>query len=417
MSAAPDVLIIGAGLAGLCCARRLHESGVTFQILEASEEVGGRVRTEKVEGFLLDCGFQVLLTAYPEAQRVLDYAALDLHPFYPGALVRFAGAFHRIADPWRHPRDAIHTMCAPIGTLKDKWGIARLRRKVLTGSLADLFQRPETSTLQALQAAGFSPTVTARFFRPFLGGIFLEPDLRTSSRMFEFMFRMLASGDTALPAGGMGAIAAQLAAALPEGAIRNKAQVTAVQENQVILASGERLGTKTVVVATEGPEAARLLYGLPAPGSRSVTCLYFAADEPPISEPILVLNGEDTGVVNNMCVPSVVAPSYAPVGAALISATVLGNPYQDDETLENLVRAQMAEWFGATVEHWRHLRTYRILHAQPEQSPPTLAVPERPVQLHPGLYVCGDHRDTASIQGAMVSGRRAAEAILAELSH
>jgi phytoene dehydrogenase-like protein len=411
----PEVLIVGAGLAGLCCARRLQESGISFHILEASAAIGGRVRTDRVEGFLLDHGFQVLLTAYPEAQRVLDYAALELYPFYPGALVRHQGAFHRVVDPWRRPKKAIGAVCSPVGTLKDKLGIARLRRRVQAGSLDDLFRRPETSTLQALQDAGFSASIIDRFFRPFFGGIFLERNLRTSSRMFEFVFRMLALGDIALPAGGMGAIPEQLAASLPDGTIRTKVQVTAIHDNSVTLASGERLSANAVVVATEGPEAARLLYGLPAPGSRSVTCLYFAADTPPLSEPILLLNSEETGPVNNLCVPSVVAPSYAPPGAALISATVLGNPYHDDATLESAVRAQMCEWFGSPVTDWRHLRTYRILHAQPEQSPPTLTVPERPVQLQPGLFVCGDHRDTASIQGAMVSGRRAAEAVLAEL--
>ncbi|MEW6297612.1 MAG: NAD(P)/FAD-dependent oxidoreductase [Thermodesulfobacteriota bacterium] len=415
MSAAPDVLIIGAGLAGLCCARRLHEGGVAFQVLEASEAVGGRIKTDPVEGFLLDQGFQVLLTAYPEARRVLDYAALDLRPFYPGVLVRCGGAFHRIADPWRRPKDAIRTACSPVGTVRDKVGIARLRRRVLAGTLEDLFRRPETSTLDALQRAGFSATIVDRFFRPLFGGIFLERDLRTSSRMFEFMFRMLASGDTALPAAGMRAVVAQLATTLPEGAVRQKARVTAIRQRHVTLASGEQLDAKAIVVATEGPEAARLLYGVPAPGSRGVTCLYFAADEPPVSEPMLVLNGESAGVVNNLCVPSLVAPSYAPPGAALVSATVLGNPYQDDLTLEQVVRAQLVEWFGAAVHRWRHLRTYRIVHALPEQSPPALAVPERPVQLGPGLFICGDHRDTASINGAMASGRRAAEAVLAEL--
>lgn len=413
MSNAPDVLIVGAGLAGLCCARRLQESGVSFQILEASETIGGRVRTDHVEGFLLDQGFQVLLTAYPEAQRVLDYAALALRPFYPGALVRYGGAFHRIADPWRRPREMLRTACSPIGTLGDKIKVARLRRRLLAGTLADLFQRPETSTLEALQGAGFSAAIIDRFFRPFFGGIFLERDLRTSSRMFDFVFRMLALGDTALPAAGMQAIAAQLAASLPTTAIRRQARVSAVRAQRVTLASGEELHARAIVVATEGPEAARLLPGVPTPGSRSVTCLYFAAAQPPLSEPILVLNGEPTGIINNMCVPSLVAPSYAPPGAALVSVTVLGNPYQDDRTLEQIVRAQLAEWFGAAVHQWRHLRTYRILHALPEQSPPALTL--REPQLDPGLFLCGDHRDTASINGAMASGRRAAEAVLAAL--
>ncbi len=179
------------------------------------------------------------------------------------------------------------------------------------------------------------------------------------------------------------------------------------------LESGETVGGDAVVVATEGPEAARLA-SLPAPGSRPVTCLYFAAEHAPLAEPLLVLDGDGTGPVNNLCFPTQVAPAYGPAGATLVSASVVGGAAGDAEeaALERAVRAQAEGWFGAEVRGWRHLRTYHIRHAQPEQRPGTLEPVERPVRLASGLFVCGDHRDTASLHGAMLSGRRAAEAIL-----
>jgi phytoene dehydrogenase-like protein len=410
----PDVVLVGAGLAGLACALRLQEAGASVRVLEASDGVGGRVRTDVVDGFRLDRGFQVLLTAYPEARRVLDYAALDLRPFLPGALVRRSSHFHELSDPWRRPSRLWTTLTAGVGTLADRLRMARLRGRTQHGSLPELFRRPETSTIERLHAEGFSPEMIEAFFRPFLGGIFLDRSLSASSRMLEFVFRMMAEGDVAVPASGMGAIPEQMSARLPEGTIRLGARVGSAGPRQVRLESGETIAAEAVVVATEGPEAARLT-GLPAPGSRPVTCLYFAAERAPIAEPILVLDGDGTGPVNNLCFPTQAAPGYGPPGATLVSASVVGGAAGDagEPALERAVRAQMEAWFGAEARRWRHLRTYRIHHAQPEQRPGALEPVERPVRLESGLFVCGDHRDTASLHGAMLSGRRAAEAVLA----
>jgi phytoene dehydrogenase-like protein len=407
-----DVIIVGAGLAGLSCARELQAHGISFQIVEASDGVGGRVRTDEVDGFLLDRGFQVLLTAYPETQRVLDYERLDLRPFYSGSLIWYGGELHKLADPWREPLDGVRGITSPIGTLADKARVGLLRSRVIQGSIEELFQRPEKTTLQALRDEGFSDSIIERFFRPFLGGVFLSRDLDTSSRLFEFLFRMFSLGKTAVPALGIQQIPLQLAAMLPEGAVRLHSEVTAVKPGQITVAGGETLTAEIVVVATEGPAAARLLgQAVAAPRSRSVTCLYFAAAEPPVTEPILVLNGMGQGLVNNLHVADRVARTYAPVGQHLISVTVLGNPEGDDATLETAVRQELQEWFGSQTSAWRHLRTYRIRHAQPHQPPPTLQPPQRTVRLETGLYVCGDYRDNASINGAMVSGWRTGAAI------
>jgi phytoene dehydrogenase-like protein len=365
-----------------------------------------------VGGFRLDRGFQVLLTAYPETRRVLDYAGLDLRSFVPGALVRREGRFHELSDPWRRPTRLLSTLLSGVGALADRLRMARYRSRVRAGGLSALFERPETTALERLRGEGFSEPMIDAFFRPFFGGVLLDRRLSASSRMLDFVFRMMAEGEVALPAEGMGAIPKQMTRRLPEGTVRLGARVASVSRREVRLESGERVAARAVVVATEGPEAARLTGQLPAPGSRSVTALYFSAERAPIAEPTLILDGDGHGPVNNLCFPSQVAPSYSPAGATLVSASVLEEP-ENPDTLEPAVRAQLSEWFGGQVARWRLLRTYRIPHAQPDQTPPALEPAERPVELADGLFVCGDHRDTASLHGALVSGRRAAEAVRA----
>jgi len=406
------VVIVGAGLAGLACARHLSAAGRAVLLCEQSDGVGGRVRTDTVDGFLLDRGFQVLLEAYPEARTHFDYARLGLVPFFPGALVRTEGAFHLVADPFRAPLHAVSGLFSPIGSLGDKLRVLALRRAAQRGSLEELFRRPETTTRDALARHGFSPTMISRFFEPFLGGIFLGRDLETSSRMLEFVFRMMADGDTCLPAHGMGSLSTQLADALPAGAVQLRRHVTAVAPDGVRLEDGTHLPASAVVVATEGDVAAHLTGAFPAPAFRSCATLYFDAPTAPLRGRKLILNG-GLGLVNTLCVPSDLCPAYAPAGRALVSVTVLGTPSQDDAALTGAVRAELIAWYGAaTVLSWRHLRTYRIRWAQPDQNPPALEPAERPVQLTPTLFVAGDHRDTASIHGALASGRRAAAAVL-----
>jgi phytoene dehydrogenase-like protein len=411
----PAVLVVGAGLSGLACALHLSEAGVPTLLMEASDGVGGRVRTDVVAGFRLDRGFQVLLSAYPETRRVLDYGALDLRSFRPGALVRRGGRFHELSDPWRRPSRALSTLLSDIGTFADRLRMARYRARVRSGSLAALLQRPEITALQRLRDQGFSQTMIDAFFRPLFGGVLLDRSLSASSRMLDFVFRMMAQGDVALPSAGMGAIPQQIARRLPGGTVRLRSRVVSATPREVRLESGETIAARAVVVATEGPEASRLTGQLPTPASRSVVTLYFASERAPIAEPLLILDGDGRGPVNNLCFASQVAHSYAPPGAVLVSASVVEGEGAS-ASLEERVRAQLTEWFGAEVAEWQLLRVYRIPHAQPDQTPPALEPVERPVTLPGGLFVCGDHRDTASLHGALLSGRRAAEAVRRSLS-
>ncbi len=405
-----DVIIVGAGIAGLTCAEELRSRNLKLLVLESSSTPGGRIATDRVDDFLLDRGFQVFLTGYPEAQRTLDYAKLQLHHFEPGALIWYDGAFRRFSDPWRRPRHFIATACSPVATLLDKLRIAKFRRDTTACDLDRLYQRPETTTIEMLRRRGFSPTIVERFLRPFLGGVFLDHELLTSSRLCEFVFRMFSSGDAALPAGGMQAIPQQLTDRLPAGVLRLSTPVRRVTQGLVELESGEQLSAKQVVVATNEPTAAKLAGDRPVAEANRVACLYFAADKPPIKEPILMLNGDGSGPVNNVCVPSQVAPSYAPLGQALISVTAL--QWTDVETLPCDVRGQLREWFGSEVDTWRHLRTYPIEYALPRQVPPALDPVVKTSRVADGVYRCGDYCDTASINGAMASGRRAAESVM-----
>ena len=410
-----DALVVGGGLAGLSCARRLADRGLAVRLFEASDAVGGRVRTDREGGFLLDRGFQVFLTAYPEARSQLDYDALDLRAFDAAALVRLGDAFARVSDPLRHPLDLPKTLAAGVGTLGDKLRIVRTRMAVTGGPPERLWTRPECSVEEALRERyGFSDEIVERFFKPFFGGILLDRDLEhSSSRAFEFLFRMFAEGRAALPAAGMQAIPEQIAAALPADSVRLNTRVAEVAAGAVVLQGGERVEARAVVVATDGAEAAYLLDGLASPGSRASTTVYWAADAPPVDAPVLVLDGDGEGPVNSVAVPSNVAPTYAPEGQALVSAALVGNPHRTDAEVETAARAQLRRWFGAAVDRWRFLRLYRVLHALPDLE--RLDPPERDLRLAGGLYVTGDWRRNGSIDGALVAGRHAADAVLTDL--
>lgn len=409
-----DAIIIGGGLAGLACARKLCDSGLSCQLLEASDQVGGRVRTDEVEGFLLDRGFQVFLTAYPEAKAALDYEVLNLCRFEPGAMIRFDGKFRRLSDPWRRPQHALATALSNIATLRDKLRIASFRRHTTRGELNDVYNRTEQPTIDLLRERGFSSVIIERFFRPFLGGVFLDSELQTSSRMCEFVFRMFSLGDAVVPAKGMGEIPRQLLRKLPSNVVRTNTRVESCQDQQVFLSSGEQRSARAIIIATEAPIARQLLRDSHPADGRCVSCLYFAAPQSPVEEPILVLNGDGSGPINNLCVPSQVSPSYAPNGQSLVSVTVLGH-LADQQARRDQVRSQLTDWFGPNVESWRHLKTYDIEYALPAQSPPALQPVEKSPRVRQGVFVCGDHCDTGSINGAMAAGRRAAEAAVEAL--
>lgn len=407
------VVIVGAGLSGLTCARTLHAQGVPVQVLERDSTVGGRVQTDVVKGFRLDRGFQILLTGYPELAQHLDLSALDLRTFDPGAVLWTGQRFETIGDPLRAPSSVLPTLFARSGTLRDKLEILRLRRDLLRGEDYSAFSADDGTTLEYLQARGFSPRFIEQFFRPFLGGVFLEPNLETTARFFQFVFRMFSAGSAAVPAQGMGRIPAQLAADLPSGAVSLNTGVSAVRADAVRLEDGPWLEASAVVVATDATAAARLVRGVQSPPWRAVTCFYFAADRAPSTRKALHLDAVSGGPINNLHVASAVSPDVAPAGKHLISATCLGEA-NDPQRLRDQVLRHAETWFGEQVRSWDPLRHYVIGQALPAQPAGALEPPRRPTRHGSGVYLCGDYLDQASIDGAMVSGRRAAQSVLAD---
>ena len=405
-----EVAVVGAGLAGLAAATALTEAGREVVVVEASDDVGGRVRTDEVDGFLVDRGFQVMLTAYPELDRQLDRAALRLRAFEPGALVRIGDRFHAVGDPFRQPGRLLTTALAPVGTPLDKLRLLSLRRRLRATTVPQLLRGRDVDTADALRDARFGSTMVNRFFRPLVGGIQLDPDLTASRRMFDTIFRTLSEGDAAVPAAGMGAIPRQMAARLDPRTVHLNRPASRVEPGRVTLEGDDVISADRIVVATEGPAASQLL-GLRPVGSRPATCVWFAADRPPTDSRLIVLDGNGTGPALNVAVMSNVAPEYAPEGSALVAAAC---PGVADPGIEPAVRRQLRGWWGTPVDGWRHLRTHVIAHGQPDQRPPFS--PKQEVSLGDGLFVCGDHRDTASIQGAMYSGRRCGSAVVSSLS-
>ncbi|MCB9898006.1 MAG: FAD-dependent oxidoreductase [Planctomycetes bacterium] len=406
-SPAHDVLVVGAGLAGLACARRLLDGGLRPLLLEASSRPGGRVATDDVQGFRLDRGFSVLLTSYAEARAQLDFDALDLRPFAKGALVRVDGRFVRLADPFAHPAAIPATLGAPVGGLDDKWRVAWLARRLR----ADV---PDVPTLELLEHLRFSPRMIEAFLRPFLGGVFLERGLTTSARKLAFVWRHFASGRAAIPADGMDAIPRSLAAALPPERLLTGARVVAVRDGAVALADGRTFAAPTVVLAVDAPSAASLLGQGRSPPMRRVRCLQFDAPHAPPVGNWLVLDGEGRGPVNDLVVPTLLSPGLAPPGRHIVSTTVLDELAPSGEALERAVRAQMRDWFGEEVSAWRLLRALDLPAALPAQDAGACPDGDGDVaEPRPGLLVCGDHLGLASIDAALRSGRLAAERALA----
>ncbi len=396
-----DVIIVGAGLAGLSCALRVQRQGLRPLLIEAADRVGGRIATDVRDGFLLDRGFQVLQTWYPAARLLLDYDGLDLRPFYPGALVRIGDDFHRVSDIWRRPAQLSEMLVSPVGTLADKLRLLRLRHRALQGDLAALYARPEQPTPALLRELGFSERIQARFFRPFFAGVFFEPGLEVSSRAFEFVFRAFALGDTALPARGMEQIPLQLASRLTPASLRLGQRVERLEDDGVRLADGTRLRARATVLATDGTAAAQLLGREPSP-TRGTTCFYFAAPEAPFDGPYLVLNATGKGPINSLLCPSNLTPHYAPADEALVCVNIFGTRHNPD-ALETAVRRQLQDWYGTHVNVWRRLAVYRLPQALPAQSA-DVAAPAGPMRVTDRLWVCGETAAPPSIHWALASG-------------
>jgi len=406
----PNITIIGAGIAGLTAAVYLHQKGFKIQILEASDRAGGRIKTDVIDGFRLDKGFQVLLTEYPETKALLDYKKLNLKRFLPGATVLYDGGQFEIADPFRRPTALFSTLFAPVGSLKDKINTFFLKRKLVKISIPNLFEQAEVETIAQLKNYGFSQKMIARFYKPFFSGIFLENDLKTSSTMFDFVMKMFSEGDAAIPELGMEEIPKQLVAMLPEHSIQYNVKVTAIENNQIICENGSTLEAEKIIIATDAIGLASAYISKEKQNFHQVTNVYFEAEIAPTKKAVVVLNASnDKKWVNNLTVMSNVSNQYAPTGKVLISISYNGIPTIDDATLAENMKTELKKWYGNQVEDWKLLKTYRINYALPNQEKVTNEIPDSEMKINGNLFICGDHLLNGSINAAMKSGRMVAE--------
>jgi phytoene dehydrogenase-like protein len=424
------VLIIGAGLAGLTCARELERYGVDITILEASDGVGGRVRSDVDDGYIFDRGFQVLFDAYPAAQRQLDLRALDLQPFDPGAIICVNRRRAVLTDSLRD-RDLMASLDAALTTVVspiDKVRTLQLALSLRSQTIDEILSGDDESSLAYLRRQGFSERIIDVFFRPFYGGIFLDRSLQTSAKCFKYDFKMLSEGQTVLPAAGMGRISEQLAQPLSaRSAVRLNAYVSDLIEDDervhgARLVNGDIVRADAVVIATNAQEATRLS-GLPTPdGLLQTVTLYFAGDQPIYRGKKILLNAARDAFVNNAQLLTNIAPTYAPPGKHLLSATVLGMPVMSDEDLFKRTLRDLHRMFAGDVQaqaalaQYQPLRLYRIAYAQFSQPPgvhPTL--PDNRTEKR-NLYFAAEFTEASSLNAAMISGEKCAACVIEDLT-
>ena len=410
------IVIVGAGLAGLTCAKVLRERGAEVAVFEASDDIGGRVRTDEHDGFLLDRGFQVYFTSYPVAKNHLDYGALDFREFDPGAVVCMGPEKSVLSDPLRDPKALVPSLLSDVATFGDKLRTLELAARAVRGGISagEEGGEPDTSTLEYLQAAGLSESYIASFFRPFYGGIFLNRELTTSARVLRFTLSMLATGRTVVPALGMGEIPRQLASRLQEGAIQADSPIDSLirgGERVVgVRSAGEEYEADAVVVATDAP-AAGMLTGEAVPeGAVGEVCIYYETDGLESGKKIL-LNADDEAFVNNAVEMSNISEKYAPSGRHLLSAvTLTGFDLPDGELYRRGIE-DLSRWYPGA--DFRPLAVYRIPYGQVAQPPGVHSrLLENRTQT-PGLVLAGEYTEDASINGSMLSGEKAAGTVLA----
>ena len=399
-----DVVIVGAGLAGLRAAAVLARRGLDVSVLDAADRPGGRVATDVVDGFRLDRGFQVLNTVYPALRATVALDALRLRPFVPGAAIRAGdGALHTFGNPVRRPAlawpSATDGLFGPIAKAR----LVAWTAQVVATPPQRTAARIDRSAARDFTAAHLDGPVVEQFLRPFLSGVLADRELVTSAAYVRLVWRCFALGTIAVPADGMGALPALLAEGLPEKALSTGRRVTRVGPGQVEV-DGETLRARAVVVATDPRAAGALLHGLDAPEMRTLTTYHHAATDPPADAALLHLDGTGGPIANTVVMPE----SAAPAGRALVSSTVVGPAIPEPE-----IRRELSRIYGAATHGWELLRVDEVRDALPAF--PAGRPLRSSVELGEGLFVAGDHRDTPSQQGALVSGRRAAEAVLAHL--
>lgn len=408
------IVIVGAGVSGLVAAIHCEKSGRPLHIIEATDRPGGRVKTDLIDGFRFDHGFQVLLTAYHEAQRYLDFSKLELQNFNNGALIFQGNKSYSIGDPLRDPSQLFNMAFSNVGTLKDKWLIFKLTQSLKKQERSKVFKAQDQTTLAYLQDYGFSEQIISRFFRPFFGGIFLENELKTSASMFRFVFKLFSEGSAAIPKLGIEAIVQQLRDQLSNTTFHFKQKVEKVKGKTLHLSDGTTMDFGKLIIACQPDQ---ILQNLQSTATDWVsTCnLYFSTESSILNSKSIALVTDPNSPINNFCVLSDVATPYAPTGKSLVSVTLKKYPQSSaDEAFYQSIAAELAS-LTAYEGSITFLKRYDIPHALPVIDDLEYSLPNTQFTLTDDIYLAGDYLLNASLDAAMRTGRLAAEAMLDSL--
>lgn len=413
MQADKKIIIVGAGIAGLTAALELEKNGFAPTIIEATDRVGGRVKTDYEDGFQFDHGFQVMLTAYPEIKHYFDFDALNLSYFKPGAIIFRGKKKFRLVDPLRQPGAAFAAIFSPAGTFLDKLKIWQLSVRLKRKTIDEIFNEPSTTTLSYLKSLGFSDQIISNFFRPFFSGIFLEKDLTTSSRLFQFIFKMFTEGYAAIPENGMQAIPDQLLVKLEKTEMLYGTRIESIGENEVMTSSGNH-PFDALIIATE-PSKILTDYQTPKVQFKSTVNLYFSVPSQKHGGFIGLLPTDET-IVNNIAILSDVVPQYAPTNRSLLSVSVVGKPAMPDSKLQEQVRDELARVLKIDKNDIDHLKSYDIGMALPIVDEPSIQLTDEQIRHQKNIYFAGDHLLGGSLNGAMVSGRQSVELLISDIN-
>lgn len=405
-----QVIIVGGGVAGLIAAIELEKQNIAPLIIEASDRVGGRVKTDQFNGYQLDHGFQVLLTAYPEAKKYLDYDQLNLKYFDPGAIMFAADNTMQFIDPQRKPTQLFTALFSKAGNLQDKLKIFKLSQRLKKTTLAQIFSQTEMTTKAYLLSLGFSESIIRNFFQPFFGGIFLESELETSSRMFEFVFKMFSEGYATIPAEGMEAIPRQLKSKLEKTDFLFNFKVVSIEKDKVELDDGNVLTADAVIIATQPDKIMKKMKGQ-FMGYQQVTNLYFEVDKSFINKPLIGLIPKNGGLINNFCFITDTAPEYGKPGKELLSVSVNGIHNLSEEALKLKVVEELRGISGYSPDAFTHLKTFYIKNALPILNDLHYDMYASETKVFENIFLAGDYLLNGSLNAAMASGRSAAFAV------
>ncbi|HUH72785.1 MAG TPA: NAD(P)/FAD-dependent oxidoreductase [Chitinophagales bacterium] len=409
-----DVIIVGAGLSGLSAAYQLQQKGYKVAIYEANGKVGGRCKSDYIDGYILDKGLHFFQKGYTESKNTFDYKPLRMESIYPGAMIHFNNNFHLVTNPLRNIGDVFSMAFLPFMSFGDKIKLGSMLTYLMTSNDDQLKKWQSITTMDYLKSRGFSDKLIETLFRPLCHAIYFDPSLQTSAYLFTSMMKSFAFEESALPAYGIGSIAVQLGEKLEENTVHFHSKVKNVFEDRVELTSGEVIHARKVIVSIPPQEVEKIFPERKNKVEYSpYTCLYFSTKTPPVKSAIILLNGKKEGIVNHVFVPTTIQPSYAPPGNHLVCVTLRSFEDKEEDELIDDILTELIDWFGVKVNDWMHIKTYHIQSALP-----TIHANHeiKYSEVDNGIHFCGDSLSYGSVDNALISGKATAQAVMLELN-